>query len=98
MDAKAQQELADIKTELKNIIAELRTISYGVRTGFSGIGSEKCANVIDDVVDQYKIVQKTLDTMDTSAVAEEYTSQKGSSGGGHSGGGRSSGGGSSRSF
>lgn len=91
MNARAQQELYDIKIELQNIINEMRSISYGVRNDFSGIGSEKCANTISNVVDQYEYVKRKLNNIDTSAVTDEYAAA-------HGGGGSTAGGGSGRRF
>lgn len=92
MDARAQQELYNIKSELQSIINEMRSIATGVRRDFSGIGSEKCANTILNVVDQYEYVKRKLNNIDTSAVTDEFAAA-------HSGGGGTSrGGGASRKF
>ena len=41
--------LYNIKRELASIIRELNDISSGVRNDFQGIGSERCADVINKV-------------------------------------------------
>lgn len=91
MDARAQQELYDIRSELQSIINEMRSIATGVRRDFSGIGSEKCANTISNVVDQYEYVKRKLNNIDTSTVTDEFAAA-------HGGGGTSGGGGASRKF
>lgn len=84
MDASARAELASIKTELNSIIRELEDISYGLRTKFTGIGNEQCAQCIDRVIGQYETVRRKLNTMDTSTVTESYAAAH-SSGGGRNG-------------
>lgn len=88
MNAKAQQELYDIKTELQKIINEMKSISTGVKKDFSGIGSEKCANTIANVVEQYEYVKRKLNNMDTSAVTEEYAAEHGDTDSSDGGNGR----------
>lgn len=82
MDANAQRELYDIKQELRSIISEMRSISYGVRNDFSGIGNEKCSDVINRVIDQYTYVQNKLNNINTSIVRDEFTAAQGNSIGG----------------
>lgn len=60
MDENTRYELDEIKQELKKIIDELNQISAGVRYGFSGIGNERCANSIDDVVRDYRRARTKL--------------------------------------
>ena len=60
MDENTRYELDEIKQELKKIIDELNQISAGVRYGFSGIGSDRCANSIDDVVRDYRRARTKL--------------------------------------
>ncbi len=78
MDASAQRELYEIKTELRYIITEMRSISSGVRNDFSGIASERCAETINNVIEQYVYVQNRLNNIDTSAVTDEYAATHGS--------------------
>ena len=68
MDAKAKQELQDIISELGSIISELEGISYNVRTGFKGIGSEKCADCIDNVVAKYRKARTKLRNIDSKKI------------------------------
>lgn len=60
MDANTKYELDSIKLELKKIIDELNQISSGVRYDFSGIGNERCSNLIDDVAREYKKARTKL--------------------------------------
>lgn len=82
MDAGAKNELASIKRELDSIIGELESISSGVRNDFVGIGSEKCADCINRVLNQYYYVRKKLNNLDTSTVTESYAQAHGGGGGG----------------
>ena len=52
--------------ELSSIIRELQSISNGVRNDFQGIGSEKCANVIDKVNNEYVKALRKLKSIDAS--------------------------------
>lgn len=85
MDASAKNELESIKRELKSIIAELQSISNGVRRDFVGIGNEQCAKCIENVLGQYRIVQKQLNNIDTTQATESYAKSHNTGGG--SGGG-----------
>lgn len=81
MDAKAQQQLYEIKQELQSIINELDDIGTGIKRDFKGIGNDICASRIAEVESQYRNVKKKLNKIDTSKVTEEYAAK-------HSGGGR----------
>ena len=72
MNAAAKAELNSIKRELTSIISELESISYAVRHEFVGIGSEKCSDCIDSVINRYEYVKRQLDNMDTSKVREGF--------------------------
>lgn len=73
MTQSALNELYDIKKELSSIIGELESISYGVRYDFTGIGSNLCANKIDNAIRQYRIVARLLNNIDTSKVAQQFS-------------------------
>lgn len=77
MDASARNELASIKRELNSIISELESISRGVRSDFTGIGNEKCADCIDRVLNQYYYVRRKLNNLDTKTVTESYAKSHG---------------------
>lgn len=72
MDSNARYEFADIKRELNSIISEIESISRGIRNDFTGIGSERCADVIDMALNQYYYVRRKLNNLDTSTVTEDY--------------------------
>lgn len=82
MDSSAKRELNSIIRELNSIITELEDISHGVRYDFKNIGSEKCADCIDRVLNKYYTARTKLNNMDTSTVTESYAQT-------HGGGGRS---------
>lgn len=77
MDAGARNELASIKGELNSIISELESISSGVRGDFVGIGNDKCADCIDQVLNQYYYVRRKLNNLDTYTVTESYAQSHG---------------------
>lgn len=82
MDSSARNELNSIIREFNSIISELESISYGVRNDFKNIGNDKCADCIDRVVDNYYVVKRKLNNMDTSTLHEGYAQAHGG-GGGH---------------
>lgn len=82
MDAWARGELQSIKNELNSIIRELEDISRGVRNDFVGIGNTQCADCIDKVLNNYYVVQRKLNNMDTSTVTESYAQSHAGNGGG----------------
>ncbi|MBR6405569.1 MAG: hypothetical protein IKS18_05155 [Lachnospiraceae bacterium] len=61
-------ELNSVRAELRAIIAELEEISFGIRRGLSGIGTESCASAITMVISSLCIAQKSLDKVNESAV------------------------------
>lgn len=73
MDAAARAELNSIKRELTSIISELESVSYAVKHEFVGIGSEKCGDCIDTVIDRYRYVKRKLENMDTTKVKEGFS-------------------------
>lgn len=83
MDAKASNELYQIKKELQSIINELNDIAYGVQRNFSGIGNEKCSKSIYAAASHYSSVKKKLDNMDTTKVREDFAPAYSSGGGRH---------------
>lgn len=81
MNTSARSELASIKAELNSIINELDSISRGVRNDFTGIGNVQCASCIDRVANQYRIVKRKLDHLDTTTVTQSFASAHGGGGG-----------------
>ena len=77
MHARAINELASIKRELNSIISELEEISAGVRNDFVGIGNERCADCINRVLNQYYVVRRKLNNLDTSTVTDSYAQSHG---------------------
>ena len=77
MDASARNELASIKRELNSVISELEEISARVRNDFVGIGNERCADCINRVLNQYYVVRRKLNNLDTSTVTDSYAQSHG---------------------
>ena len=77
MDSSTRSELNSIIRELNSIITELEDISRGVRYDFKNIGSEKCANCIDNVLSNYYTVRRKLNNLDTTTVTESYAQAHG---------------------
>lgn len=82
MDLSAKNELISIKRELNSIITELESISQGIRNDFVGIGNEKCADCIDNVLNQYYFVRRKLNNLDISMVTDSFIQSHGNNGGG----------------
>lgn len=95
MNANAQRELENIKIELDGVIREIESIASSIRTEYSGIGNDLCADSLTKVAQWYRKAKKQLNDIDTSKVRQEFLDEHGSSGGGSSGGGSGGGGGSS---
>ena len=55
--------LSDVRTELRSIIQELQNIESGVRSGFTGIGQDMCANGVVEVINHYQRMLNRLDSM-----------------------------------
>ena len=85
MNVDAKRELDSIKTALSAEIRELEDISSGLRREFQGIGTERCADVIDGVISKYRTVLRKLNNIDVNDVHPDYiqdTAIPGSAGGG----------------
>lgn len=76
MDANAQYELYQIKTELQSIIDELYNISGGIKNDFEGIGNIQCSNSIVKVINQCKKAKTKLNSMNLTAVTEEFAAKQ----------------------
>ena len=86
MNVDAKRELDSIKTALSAEIRELEDISSGLRREFQGIGTERCADVIDGVISKYRTVLRKLNNIDVNDVYPDYIQDTAGLGGG--GGGR----------
>ena len=73
--------LDSCRQELDSILAELKHIEEGVRTQFSGIGQEHCADCIAAVIRKYQKIQRDLYNVNTNILAESFYGN-GSGGGG----------------
>lgn len=71
-----QQELNYIKSELRSIIAQIKTISDSLKTN-QGIGVEKCSENLNNISRQYQMYLSQLEQINF-----EKESPPGSSGGG----------------
>ena len=60
MDAAGKKKLQTIKAELNAVIRELESLSGSVRSDFEGIGNDKCADAMEDVVKQCHTVRGKL--------------------------------------
>ena len=76
MDANAQYELYQIKTELQSIIDELYNISGGIKSDFEGIGNIQCSNSIINVIKQCETAKTKLNSMNLNAVTEEFAARQ----------------------
>ena len=87
MNVDAKRELDSIKTALSAEIRELEDISTGLRRDFKGIGAERCADVIDGVINKYRTVLRKLNNIDVNDVHPDYIQGTAGNGGGGGGGG-----------
>ena len=62
--------LNSCKAELRSIIGELNSIEAGIRSEFSGIGEDLCADCISGVIRKYEYVLRRLERVDTNFVAD----------------------------
>lgn len=70
MDAAGKKKLQTIKAELNAVIRELESLSGSVRSDFEGIGNDKCADAVEDVVKQCHTVRGKLDAIDTGRLVK----------------------------
>lgn len=75
-------DLESIRAELRSIINELDSISNGVRANFKGIGNEKCANRLDQVIEQYRKALTKLNNVNTSKIDTDWLAAHTDGGGG----------------
>jgi len=68
--------LDECKREMRNIVAEIRDIEWGVRRDFTNIGQDLCANCIGKIAEKYENVSSKLDKVQRSAIAELVNSYK----------------------
>ena len=62
--------LESCRDELSAILKELNDIEIGVRTQFTGIGQEHCADCIDAVIRKYQKILNDLYNVDTNFIAD----------------------------
>lgn len=62
--------LNSCKQELRSIIRELTNIEEGVRSSFSGIGQDRCADCLNKVIGKYQGVLNRLEQVDTNRLAD----------------------------
>ena len=63
MKLEEKKELDYICSEINSIIKELENISNGLKKEFIGIGNEKCAECIDNVINKYRTISKKISTV-----------------------------------
>ena len=62
--------LNECRSELRNIINELRSIETGVRNDFLGVGQEMCANCVGKIADHYDGVLTRLNRVNQNRLAD----------------------------
>lgn len=62
--------LSECKDELRSIIQELQSIENGVRSDFTGVGQDLCADCIEYVIRRYNVVQRQLNNVNTNRLAD----------------------------
>ena len=66
----AFERLDSISFELSCIIKRLQITSAEIRLSYKGIGSEACADCLDDVAQNYSTVLRKLQHIDPETVAD----------------------------
>ena len=66
----ARSELESIKAELASIINELEDIAAGVRSDFQGVGSEYCAQALEETADGYTKAKRYLEQINAGRYDE----------------------------
>ena len=69
-------ELSETQDELRRIVNELRDIADKLRSEFQGIGSEKCANALEEEATKYESVINKLSNINTSKFADGFDWRK----------------------
>lgn len=70
MDAAGKKKLQTVKAELNAVIRELESLSGSVRSDFEGIGNDKCADAMEDVLKQCYTVRGKLNAIDTGRLVK----------------------------
>lgn len=73
MDAKTGRELSGIKSELSSVIKEMESIIAVINKECQGIGSEKCVNSLNSVLEKYRSAKKKLDRLNTEKVRDGFS-------------------------
>ncbi len=68
MTEKGSQQLIGIRSELKQLILELEDLETQIRSGFRGVGSDRCADSIASVVSRYSSALTTLNAVQASSL------------------------------
>lgn len=64
--------LSEVKSELRRVVNDLREIASNLRKEFDGIGTQKCANVLEEAASKYEYALSKLDNIDTSSFASGF--------------------------
>ena len=61
--------LNSCRKELHAILRELKILEEGIRTSFSGIGQDRCADCLESVIERYQMLLNNLDQVDPTRLA-----------------------------
>lgn len=64
--------LSEVKSELRRTVNELREIASNLRKEFNGIGTEKCASVLEEAASKYEYAISKLNNIDTSSFVSGF--------------------------
>ena len=62
----ARSEVNALASQLTALVSKLEDVSSGLKTGFSGIGNERCAQSIDSAIKDCRTVISKLKNMNMS--------------------------------
>lgn len=67
MDQNQTVKLEEICRQLREIAEKTETAAGEIRKKFEGVGSEYCAGCLDQVVKEYRALEKRLESTKTAA-------------------------------
>ena len=87
MSGRATSQLANIKTELQQIINDLAQLEANVRACSAGVSGTQCADSINETKKYIADIKQRVNSLSAVAAAKDASDEEGGSFGGGGGGG-----------
>ncbi len=87
MSGRATSQLANIKSELQQVIDDLSNLEASVRTCSVGVSGAKCADSINETKKYIADIKQRVNSLSAVAAAKDASDEEGGSFGGGGGGG-----------